>query len=207
MQRKNDTLSQKKAEQIATEVVKKEPTAYRDEVGIRKQVYRRFKEEIDYLPLEPNEMEAMIGLVNNKSKRIGRPPIFGNVEELQGAIQAFWDYLAEANKAGNYLIPDIEGLCCYLDIGRDTLNDWERTNYKGFSATIKSTKNSIAFCKKQLALRGKIPPIVFATDFNNNHGYTQKQEISVAPASPLGDQPTPEELQRRIEGSVVCDED
>lgn len=191
-------------EQVAVEVANKS-TPYRDERGLRVQTYRRFKEEIDYIPIEPNEMEAMIGLVNNKAKRNGRPPIFEDIEELQGAIQAFWDYLSEANKAGNCLIPDVEGLCCYLDIARDTLNDWERTNYKGFSATIKSTKNSIAFCKKQLALRGKIPPIVFATDFNNNHGYTQKQEIEVRATNPLGDTPNESELRRRIQGGTTQD--
>lgn len=164
------------------------PVQYRDENGVRKQTYRRYKENVDYLPLEPNEMSAMIGLIQNKG-RIGRPPIFESVEELQGAIQAFWDYIREANEKGNYLIPDVEGLCCYLDINRDTLNEWERSNYRNFSATVKSTKNSIVFCKKQLALRGKIPPIVFATDFNNNHGYTQKQEMVLTPNNPLGDSP------------------
>jgi hypothetical protein len=55
-------------------------------------------------------------------------------------------------------------------------------------------KNQLAYCKKQLALKGKIPPIVFATDFNNNHGYTQKQEIAVSMPDPMGQATDPTTL-------------
>lgn len=182
-------LSDKQVEQVALEVTKKnEPTKYRDERGVRKQAYRRFKEDVDYLPIDPDEMVTMLEFEKNNCKRLGRPPVFSCVEELQGAIEAFWDYLINANKNGNALIPDVEGLASFLGVSRDTLNEWERINFRGFAATIKSTKNSIASCKKQLALHGKIPTIVFATDFNNNHGYiqgAQRLEVTQVETEPL----------------------
>ena len=41
--------------------------------------------------------------------------------------------------------------------------------------------NKIAAAKNQLAMRGAIPVVVWATMMNNNHGYTQnsKQEVIV----------------------------
>ena len=182
-------ITQKQAEQVAVEVAKKN-NPYRDENGVRIQTYKRFKEGIDYLPMETDDMSAMIGLIQKgNNTRMGRPPKYEDIEEFQGAIQAFWDYCHQSNANGVALIPDVEGLCCYLGIDRVTLGDWERTRSAEFSSTIKSTKNAIAFCKKQLALRGKIPPIVFATDFNNNHGYTQKQEIAVSVPQQQSDDP------------------
>lgn len=182
-------------------------TKYRDARGVRKQVYRRFKPGEDYELIQQNEMVAMYKLAkaNVLSNNTGRPNTFETIRELKEAISEYWDYLIKSAENGNKLIPDVEGLASFLKISRETLNEWERSNYHGFSATIKSTKNDIASAKKQLALNGKIPPIVFATDFNNNHGYTQKQEMVITPNNPMGDEMSQEELMRRIEGSIVED--
>lgn len=192
------------AEQATTQKKRKPATQYRDERGVRKQTYRRFKEGVDYLPVEPNEMVAMYKIAKDNVKRdSGRPAIFNTVEQLQDAISEYWEYLIFQTQKGSALLPDVEGLAAFLHISRETINEWERSNYNGFSATIKSVKNDIAACKKQLALGGKIPPIVFATDFNNNHGYTQKQELVVTPNNPLGEIPDQKALEERINGSVV----
>lgn len=193
--------------EVVKEDIKRKPTKYRTEEGLRKQSYRRFKEGVDYMPIEANEMEAIIGLIKNsfKSSNVGRPPKYAEPEEFIGAVEAFWDYLNEVNKEQTMIIPDVEGLACYLGLSRETLMEWERTRSAEFSATIKSAKNAMAFCKKQLALRGKIPPIVFATDFNNNHGYTQKQEIEVRASNPLGDTPDQKALAERAAQDMGID--
>lgn len=202
-QKKGAESGKKQAGQKAKQ--KSLETAYRDERGVRKQVYRRFKEEVDYLPIEQNEMITILEFAKAATKRMGRPPIFESVEELQEAIEGYWDYLIKANNNGNALIPDVEGLAAFLHIDRSTLFDWERTNYNGFSTTIKETKNYIAMSKKQLALHGKIPPIVFATDFNNNHGYTQKQQLEISTPSPMGDMISKEELEAKVASDVIID--
>ena len=122
----------------------------------------------------------------------GRPPVYESVNDLQREIQNYWEYLANANREDVRLIPDVEGLASFLGVSRSTFNKWEDTNFQGFADTIKRTKNSIAAFKKQLALHGKIPPIVFATDFNNNHGYTQKQELQLEVKQPIEDIPAEE---------------
>ena len=172
----------------------------RDERGVRIQTYRRFKEGEDYLPVEGNEVAEMYRIARENMenlKRIGRPPVFASVEELQQGIVNYWRYLEDANRREIKLIPDVEGLCSFLGISRDMLFEWERNNFHGFASTIKTAKNDIASIKKQLGEQGKIPPIVMAMDFNNNHGYVQKQEISVQPVNPLGETPDVVQIAER----------
>lgn len=178
------------------------PTPYRDEKGVRINTYRRFKEGVHYQAIEPNEMGVIIAMAQGEGKelvkkRTGRPALFDTPEELEEAIQAYFDYIIEANdKYQIQLIPDIEGMACFIGTDRETMFKWEQNNLNGLSNTVKRAKNIIAACKKQLALRGKIPPIVFATDMNNNHGYTQKQEVVITPQN---DNINPEALLSEIE--------
>lgn len=164
----------------------------RDENGVRILEYKRFKEGVDFLPSTGGELNDLLDvcIANFQSmiKRNGRPPTFETVEQLQSAIMSYFEYIKLANEDDTRelkLIPDIEGLAAHIGVTRDTLNRWENDNYNNFSDTIKSAKNAIAAYKKQLGLHGKIPPLVLAMDMNNNHGYTQKQEVVVTPNSPL----------------------
>lgn len=162
----------------------------------------RYKKGKDYDEIDPNALSAMYKLARYNMERqkagkigqTGRAPKFETVDQLQDAIMRYWDYLMAANDAAIQLIPDVEGLCSYIGVNRSTLLSWEREDYRGFAETIKQAKNDIAACKKQIGMRGGIPPIVMAMDFNNNHGYTQKQEVIVTPNNPLGDAATQQEL-------------
>lgn len=176
---------------------KQKEEGLRDENGVRLQNYNRFKSGVDYQPIEPSAMTAMIDLEIERHKRIGRPPKFQSIEELSDAILGYWEYLKENIANGAEIIPDTEGLASFIGVSRDTLHEWERSNYRGFSDTIKTAKNSIGAINKQLAKQGKIPAVVFAIDFNNNHGYTQKQEVVLTPSRPLGEQLQPKELSER----------
>lgn len=100
----------------------------------------------------------------------GRPPLWGTVEELEKALEGFDKW----NEDNDY-IPDIEGLAVYLGTSRKTILDYE--NKEEFSYTIKRVKTKIAFHKKQLALKGKIPAAIFCFDFHNNHGYVNREII------------------------------
>ena len=178
------------------------------ETGLRLQTYRRFKEGEHYEPINQEQMGELIGFIQhcNKIHRGGRPPIYADVEEFLGVCDAFWDLMNETNSNGVKIIPDVEGFCCFAGIARDTLNAWEtgRINKSSdFIDAIKRVKNLMAFSKKQLALSGKIPPIVFATDFNNNHGYTQKQEVVLTPNQPLGTDKTADQIMADLPDDVL----
>ena len=179
----------------------------RDERGVKIQGYRQYKEGKDYLPATGDEMDAMYQMAKNnmqrqKERRVraGRTGIrYETVEDLENGIIEYWNYLMEANAKKIALLPDLEGMCAFLGITRNTLLEWERNDVRGFASTIEQAKNDIAACKKQIGLHGKIPPIIMAMDFNNNHGYTQRQEVIVTPNNPLGDAVSNEELLARYD--------
>lgn len=187
----------------------KKETAARDENGVRKQSYRRFKPGRDYEEIETERAVALCDMMLDgfktaikaaeSEKRGGRPRKLETVEEFQQVAENYINYIRDKALQGVRLIPDVEGFCSFAGISRDTLNDWERTRPGVYSDTIKMLKNTIAAYKKQLAFNGEIPPIVFATDFNNNHGYTQAaQKIDLNVGKQAQELPTAADIVQRL---------
>ncbi|MCM1218790.1 MAG: DNA-packaging protein [Lachnospiraceae bacterium] len=168
---------------------KRKETGSRDAAGVRKNTYKRYKEGEDYEKQTAPEMAALCDMMKRgifgeeeteSGERVrhagGRPRKYETVEQLQEGIEKYIDYIEVQNAAGVALIPDVEGLALFLGVARSTLYEWQNARPSEFSDTLKRALNAIAAVKKQLALMGRIPPIVFATDFNNNHGYVQQQK-------------------------------
>lgn len=153
-------------------------------------------------PTNGEEMRAIYALAikNMQRSRFGGKPKYESLDRLQDAIIAYWEYLDVQMQEGAEVMPDVEGLCTFLGINRSTLNKWEMEDYQGFGETISQVKNDIASGKKQLAMRGRIAPLFAVADFNNNHGYTQKQEMVVTPNNPLGEQrATPQIMEKYMD--------
>lgn len=184
----------------------------RDEMGVKKLQFAYYKEGKDYQLPDGDEMQAMYQMAKSNMERAQqnrfkhRVVRYETVEQLEEGIMQYWDYLMKANENKINLIPDVEGLCAFLGITRKTMWEWERNNTRGFTATIEQAKNDIAACKKQIGLQGKIPPLVLAMDFNNNHGYTQRQEVVVTPNNPLGDTVSNEELLAKYNAYAELDD-
>lgn len=102
----------------------------------------------------------------------GRPPKFDSPEGLQDMFETWRDGFTNPDTDD---IPDVEGLCIYLDTARQTLFDYEKKTE--YSDTIKRAKDWIIYKKKQLAMRGKIPPAIYIFDAKNNAGYVDKTEV------------------------------
>ena len=100
----------------------------------------------------------------------GRPPKWKTLAAFNKSVEGFWEW----NEENDY-IPDVEGLCLYIETSRKVLMEYEEKDE--FSNTIKEIKSRIAFHKKQLALKGKIPAAIFCFDFHNNHGYQHREVI------------------------------
>ena len=103
----------------------------------------------------------------------GRPPKFANDKELQDLFTAWQQEFAEGGALAKE-IPDVEGFCDYADAYRDLFSEYEKK--PEFSDTIKRIKNWIYYRKKQLAMTGKMPPVIFIFDAKNNAGYVDKTE-------------------------------
>lgn len=107
----------------------------------------------------------------------GRPFKYADTEEgLQSfteTAKAYFTYVQNANNKldeKSQIIPDVEGLSLYLGIDRSTLFRYQNRGGE-WKSTIDYIKNGIAFVKKELALHGKIPPMMAVFDLVNNHSY------------------------------------
>lgn len=127
----------------------------------------------------------------------GKPPKYPTVESFVDKVNEYFKYISDIyENTGVELIPDVEGFCAFAGIYRDRLSEWEKTRSPQYADVIKTLKNTIAAYKKQLGMQGRIPPIVMAMDFNNNHGYVQQQQINmqVRPA----ELPTVDDIRRKL---------
>lgn len=188
---------------------------YRDDKGVRVQSYKRFEEGKDYLPIKADDTTNTLlleycGELEHLKERQGRPYTYEDINEFITKSQEYFNYIFDTNKRSDSdikLIPDVEGYASYLGITRETLNQWEKTRLNGFSDVIKIVKNQIAGYKKQLGLNNKINPVVLATDFNNNHHYTQQQKVEMTVRPQIEADRTPEEIAQEIEENIPIDVD
>lgn len=102
---------------------------------------------------------------------VGRPPKFENPEQLQQMFDEWKTTFTQENDE----IPDVEGLCVYLDCSRQTL--FEYGSKPEYSDAIKRIKDWIHAKKKQLAFKGKIPPAIFIFDAINNTDYRNQTNV------------------------------
>ena len=58
---------------------------------------------------------------------------------------------------------------------------FEMMSDKKYSPAVTRAMNRIAFIKKQLAFKGKIPAAVFVFDMKNNHSYKDKPDAGDNP--------------------------
>lgn len=175
---------------LTTHVRDSHTSKLRNERGARLQKYTRFKEGQDYERMEIPPMLEMMALAKANIEdftRKGHGAKYETIDLFLKAAQDYFDYLADCVEDKVFLIPDIEGFCVFIGIDRLTLGEWERKRGQTWSYAIQNIKNQIAAVKKQLALTGKIPPMVFAIDFNNNHGYIQQQKVTIEQIPALTD--------------------
>jgi len=201
---------------IETVVGKRE--SKRDARGVRRNTYTRYKDGQDYDKQTAPDMDTLCDMMrrgifgdadtgDGQQVRRGRPPKIETVAELREKTEEYIDYIQTANATGSCLIPDVEGFALFIGVSRSTLYEWVNSRPREFSDALKSTLNAIAAAKKQLALRGKIPPLAFATDFNNNHGYTQQQTLNISAEKRLDSLPKKDEIAHRIPAIDPADTD
>lgn len=119
-------------------------------------------------------------------------------EAVEKRIQEYFEYCF-----GNDLKPGVEGMALAIGVDRRTLWDWETGRKRGElgssrSDIIKKGKMFLANYLEYLGQNGKINPVTFIFLMKNHNGYTDKQEIEIAPKSQLGDAVSPEEIQSKL---------
>lgn len=138
------------------------------------------------LPIEADDMTAILDMaIGQATARVGRPCVYSpDKEGLEQFINKSIDYLEyvkavnQDKEAEQRLIPDIENWAVFMGITRNTLLNYEQRGAE-WRDCIQLYKENIAAVKKQLALKFKIPPVIFALDFTNNHGYVNSNEFKL----------------------------
>ena len=100
----------------------------------------------------------------------GRPKKFTNVEEMEKAIEEYFDYCDENNKPYT-----ISGLAYALDTNRQTLLDYQEQDE--FSDTIKRAKARIERFNEELLFSKDVPTVGVIFNLKNNYNWKDKQEI------------------------------
>lgn len=158
----------------------------RDERGVRVQ---KFTTRSGNKPIEVNELDnnTFNAITDEFLSNIAEPPPnYETVEQLVEAISDYANWIKTQNNLNNaHLIPDVEGMCSFIRVPRATVLSWERRDTRGFGYTISLARDWIATCKKQMALKGEIPPLIFATDMNNNHDYVNPKNQVEITARPM----------------------
>lgn len=166
------------------------------------------------LPLETDDTTAILDMIIDKStSRMGRPCQYSNDKRgLESFIQGTVDYFEYVNAVNSNedmerkLIPDIESWAVYLGITRATIFNYESRG-NDWKDTIQYYKNCIGAVKKQLALNFKIPPMIMAFDFTNNHGYLNTTEYKLTAKVESADTDTNQLEREIVERGLVWDEE
>jgi len=166
------------------------------------------------LPLETDDTTAILDMIIDKSTaRMGRPCQYSNDKRgLESFIQGTVDYFEYVNAVNSNddmerkLIPDIESWAVYLGITRATIFNYESRG-NDWKDTIQYYKNCIGAVKKQLALNFKIPPMIMAFDFTNNHGYLNTTEYKLTAKVESADTDTNKLEREIVERGLVWDEE
>lgn len=139
-------------------------------------------------PIECGDLAPVLDLVITAARsRNGRGTQYPNTKQgLDAFVEntlSFFEYCEEINANPDItekqkLVPDIELWGTYIGVTRKTILMYEKRGGE-WQASIEYFKNSIAAIKKNLAIHGKIPPLITIFDFTNNHNYVNASEFKL----------------------------
>ena len=165
------------------------------------------------LPMETDDTTAILDMIIDKStERMGRPCQYPNdkkgLEEFIQNTVSYFEYVNGVNSSDmdKKLIPDIESWAVFLGITRATIFNYEQRGNE-WREVIAYYKNAIASIKKQLALTFKIPPMIMAFDFTNNHGYCNTNEFKLTTEVKNIDPETNKLERELVERGLVWDDE
>ena len=137
------------------------------------------------------------GIVAYEDSQEGLERFRKDSENYLTYVQATNESAAQSSIGG--AIPDVEAWAAHLGITRMTISRYERRG-GDWETTIANMKGIITACKKQLALAGKMPPVLAIFDLTNNSDYVNASEFRLsAEAAPEAKQITAEEWEKVID--------
>lgn len=149
-----------------------------------------------------DDLQALInlGIQSLKKGRAKYPNNTEGLKALEQGIIGYFQYISDTNERleDKPVFPDVEGMCVYLRINRQTLLNYEARGGE-WALLIGNAKTTIASIKKQLGSTFRIPPILQIFDLTNNAGYVNSGEFKLKQETPP-DMITPALDTREISG-------
>ena len=149
-----------------------------------------------------DDLQALVNLSIQCLKKGGAkyPNDHTGLELLKQGIIGYFQFIRDTNERleDKPVYPDVEGLCLFLRINRQTLLNYEARGGE-WAEVIGNAKTNIAAIKKQLGSKFKIPPILQIFDLTNNAGYVNSTEFKLQQETPP-DTTTPALDTREISG-------
>lgn len=127
-------------------------------------------------------------------------------EELIERLDEYFKYCST-----NSIIPTVEEMCLYTGYSIKTIWDWENGNRGGFSSAtaeiIKKAKDFLKTFDAKLVISGQLNFLAYCFRAKNYYGMADRQEVVLTPNNNPLDGIDQDALQKRIEGTVVVDEE
>lgn len=188
--------SMKPVDEMTTEL-----KAHRDQSGYTRKVY---KAEAD-----SHRAELLQGDISNRIVALQESDQRGQVDfaDISMVKRRAYEYLTACEQAA--VFPSVMGLAVHgYGISRQGLNQYLQRNPNTEAALfISKVKDLMADILTNAALYRNADPVSAIFQLKNHFEHTDRLQVEPAqPVSPLGPLADPEELRKRILGSVVVDD-
>ena len=150
-----------------------------------------YKKRGEVLPLEKDDMTAVLTLVRHSlAEHRGAAAKYENtaegLERFKDKTMEYLQCIDDVNRgleAGKHMVPDLESWALYCGICRKTLFNYESRGGE-WRMFVRQVKDGLTAIKKQLAFRGKLPPVVLFFDLTNNSDYVNASEFKISKPEP-----------------------
>ena len=147
---------------------------------------------VDSEPMTDERRELISRLMKETLRTYSMPKVRDD-DEL---AQRFVDYFNHCADSGER--PTVEQLCQCTGWTISTVYGWETGRSKGFSSDtaklVKKAKEFLAVFDAKMVSEGKLNPVVYIFRAKNYYGMKDQQDLTIAPANPLGGDPDQKRL-------------
>lgn len=158
------------------------------------------KSILENMSASPAELAKVIGNAVYLQKS---PPVKDD-EELIDRIDKYFAWCAD-----NGVVPTWEGMGLACGVSRATMWNWTQGIKCGprRREIIVSAKDTLAAIDAQLAMTGKVTPVMYFFRSKNFYDMRDQQEVVLTPNNPLGDKLSEGEIDQRLIDGFISDDD
>lgn len=156
---------------------------------------------LDHMDISKDEKKAIVQSNLKASLRWFDKEIPKTKEEAEERMVEFFQTCIKYGET-----PTVEKMALAFGTSRQVLWEWETGKSRPeLTDTIQKGKQILADFDATMAVQGKIHPTTYIFRAKNFFGMKDKVEYDITPKNPMGDRVNPEEIKKRIEGSVVIE--